>query len=86
MYGYYYLMALDAKPKWFNPVIITICQIAQMIVGTGLCGMSLYLLAKGDVNCAVKTDNVIAGILMYGSYLYLFCEFAMRRFVHGKHA
>ena len=77
-------MALDAKPKWFNPVIITICQIAQMIVGTALCVMSLYLLAMGDVNCAVKADNVIAGILMYGSYLYLFCDFAMRRFVNTK--
>ena len=85
MYGYYYLMAIGIKPKWFNPAIITICQIAQMIAGTALCGMSVYLLAMGDVNCAVKVENVIAGILMYGSYLYLFCEFAIRRFINTKH-
>ena len=84
MYGYYYLMAINAKPKWFNPIIITTCQIAQMIVGTVLCVMSFYVLAMGDVNCAVKSENVIAGILMYGSYLYLFCDFAIRRFVNNK--
>ncbi len=84
MYGYYCLMAIDAKPKWLNPVIITICQIAQMIVGTALCCVSLYLLLFGDINCAVKTENVIAGMLMYGSYLYLFCDFAKRRFIHHR--
>jgi hypothetical protein len=86
MYGYYYLMAIGAKPVWFNPVTITICQIAQMIVGTVLCVISFVLLMKGDENCAVKKENVIAGAIMYGSYLYLFCEFAVRRFVNVKHS
>ena len=84
MYGYYYLMAIDAKPKWFNPVIITIAQIAQMIVGTSLCVLSFIILLKGDENCAVKKENVIAGTIMYGSYLYLFCEFAIKRFMPVK--
>ena len=81
MYGYYYLMATGAKPKWFNPVIITICQISQMIIGTLLCVTSFGLLMKADESCAVKKENVIAGAIMYGSYLYLFCEFAMKRFM-----
>lgn len=85
MYGYYYLMAIDAKPEWFNPVIITICQIVQMIAGTALCCLSLYLLLTDEANCAVKAENVIAGMLMYGSYLYLFCDFAVRRFINTKH-
>jgi hypothetical protein len=39
---------------------------------------------REDENCAVKKENVIAGAVMYGSYLYLFCEFAIRRFVNIK--
>jgi elongation of very long chain fatty acids protein 6 len=78
MYGYYYLMAIESRPRWLNPAAITFCQISQMVIGTALCMMSYGFL--GD-NCAVKVENVIAGGLMYGSYLYLFCEFAVKRFV-----
>lgn len=81
MYGYYYLMAIDCRPRWLNPVAITICQILQMVIGTILCVMSYML--HGD-NCAVKRENIIAGGLMYGSYLYLFCDFAIRRFMNCK--
>jgi hypothetical protein len=51
-----------------------------MVVGTSLCFLSLSLLNKGNA-CAVKRENVIAGCLMYGSYLYLFAEFAVKRFI-----
>ena len=81
MYGYYYLMAIDSKPKWLNPSLITACQIMQMVVGSSLCLLSYSWL--GD-NCAVKKENVIAGGIMYGSYLYLFCEFAVKRFTNIK--
>jgi len=33
MYGYFYLMAIKAVPKWFNPMWITIAQISQMFLG-----------------------------------------------------
>jgi len=78
MYGYYYLMAVNAKPAWLNPGFITMCQIAQMLIGTTLCAMTYSLL--GTTNCSVKRENVIAGGLMYGSYLYLFTDFACKRF------
>jgi hypothetical protein len=77
MYGYYFLMAIDAKPKWLNPVFITAGQIAQMLIGTTLCALSFLQLEKQQ--CAVKKTNVVAGGIMYGSYLYLFCDFAMKR-------
>jgi hypothetical protein len=80
MYGYYFLMPIKQKPKWLPPVVITIAQISQMLVGTALCVMSFVLLNKGE-SCAVKKENVIAGGLMYGSYLYLFVEFAVKRFI-----
>ena len=80
MYGYYFLMAVKMKPKWLPPQVITIAQITQMLIGTSLCVMSFILLKKGG-DCAVKKENVIAGGLMYGSYLYLFAEFAVKRFI-----
>ena len=81
MYGYYFLMAVNMKPKWLAPGFITMCQISQMVVGTTVCSMSAYQLFKGNENCNVKRGNVAAGCLMYGSYLYLFCEFAVKRFI-----
>jgi elongation of very long chain fatty acids protein 6 len=83
MYGYYFLMAIEQKPKWLKPVVITIAQISQMIVGTALCVMCFFLLQNAETACAVRKENVIAGGLMYGSYLYLFAEFAVKRFIFG---
>lgn len=80
MYGYYFLMAIRMKPKWLPPAVITMMQITQMLVGTALCAMSYLLLSKGE-SCAVKKENVVAGAIMYGSYLYLFAEFAVKRFI-----
>jgi elongation of very long chain fatty acids protein 6 len=80
MYRYYYLMAIGSKPRWIKPLFITTCQILQMIIGSILCGISYILLLNNESGCAVKRENVIAGGLMYGSYLYLFCEFMIKRF------
>jgi elongation of very long chain fatty acids protein 6 len=81
MYGYYFLMAMKMKPVWMKPIVITLAQISQMLVGTSLCVMTMFLLRRGEASCSVKKENVIAGGLMYGSYLYLFAEFAVKRFI-----
>ena len=84
MYGYYYLMSIDSRPRWLNPAFITTCQISQMVVGTALCVLSYGFLRDIEKdNCSVRTENVVAGGLMYGSYLYLFCEFAVKRFINS---
>lgn len=83
MYGYYFLSVRKAVPKWFNMSWITVAQISQMIVGTYVCASSYYYMTSG-VECDVKKENVIAGAIMYGSYLYLFCEFFVNRFIFGK--
>eukprot|EP00388_Colpodella_angusta_P029120 GDKK01015523.1.p2 GENE.GDKK01015523.1~~GDKK01015523.1.p2 ORF type:complete len:277 (-),score=53.86 GDKK01015523.1:401-1204(-) len=80
MYGYYCLQALRVCPKSFPAVLITISQIAQMFVGTGVCVSCWYYKITGK-SCHNDTSNLIAGALMYGSYLYLFCDFAVRRYV-----
>jgi elongation of very long chain fatty acids protein 6 len=79
MYGYYFLMALRIKPP-IPAWTITIAQISQMFVGTFICTMSWYY-KKTIPGCNVSTDNVIAGAVMYASYLILFVHFALQRFV-----
>jgi hypothetical protein len=81
MYGYYALSAMKMVPKWFPAYIITLGQIAQMIVGTFICGASWYYVTQTDRPCHNDLSNLIAAGLMYGSYLYLFVDFAVRRFI-----
>jgi hypothetical protein len=80
MYGYYCLQALNMVPKWFPTIIITMSQIAQMFVGTFVCASGWYYLYTG-ADCKNDLTNLIAGALMYGSYLYLFCDFAVKRYL-----
>jgi len=80
MYGYYCLQALGKCPKSFPAVLITLSQIMQMFIGTGVCVSCWYFMFKGRT-CANETSNLTAGALMYGSYLYLFCEFAFKRYI-----
>jgi elongation of very long chain fatty acids protein 6 len=80
MYFYFMMQALKMVPKGFPAYLITIAQIAQMFIGTGICIASWYYVYYSE-NCANDKNNLIAGALMYGSYLYLFVEFAVRRFL-----
>jgi len=83
MYGYYCLQALNCCPKSFPTILITLMQIAQMFVGTGVCISCWYYLLsakEGSASCSNDLSNLIAGGLMYGSYLYLFVEFAVGRY------
>ena len=75
MYTYYGLMAISAKPKWFAPEIVTGAQIAQMVVGCTVQGCAFC------ADCGVDKTNLLAGSVMYASYLALFVKFAVERFV-----
>jgi len=79
MYGYYCLQALNVCPKSFPAILITMSQIIQMFIGTGVCISCWYYLLNGK-SCHNEFSNLVAGALMYGSYLYLFCDFAVRRY------
>jgi len=83
MYCYFCCNGLKLVPKWFPSHYITIAQISQMVVGTYICVASFQRLNSGQ-ECSVKKENVIAGALMYGSYLYLFCEFFVNAFIFKK--
>lgn len=83
MYGYYCLQALNVCPKSFPAILITLSQIAQMFIGTGVCISCWYFLLSGR-SCSNDITNLYAGAAMYGSYLYLFCDFAFKRYGSPK--
>jgi hypothetical protein len=80
MYGYYCLQALKMVPKNFPAHLITLAQISQMFVGTFICASCCYYVYTGQ-SCEITKSNLLSAVLMYGSYLYLFCEFAVKRYL-----
>merc|ERR1719223_1435003 len=86
MYFYYFLQAMKAIPKWFPSWIITTMQILQMVVGTAIVCFSIYYKLFGSKNysidgCNVIDENLYVGGIIYASYLYLFMEFAVKRYI-----
>jgi elongation of very long chain fatty acids protein 6 len=83
MYGYYFLMAMKLRPKWFNPIIITGFQISQMVVGVIVTLLGFYFY-NTDESCKIEKENNTAGFVMYGSYLFLFMQFFVGRYYKPK--
>jgi hypothetical protein len=87
MYFYFYMQAIKSVPKWFPSWIITFVQIAQMVAGTFLVAMGIYYHAYGGAKFAPGQcgtfSNLAVGGIIYASYLYLFVEFAFKRFILG---
>jgi len=75
-------MAVKVRPSWLKPIYITIMQISQMVVGVATATFYILKIRNGET-CAVDQELLIACGVMYSTYLYLFCEFAERRFVLG---
>ena len=67
-------MAVKVKPKWFNSVYITVSQISQMVVGVTIMVLGFILPPGFAGECAISTENNVAGLIMYGSYLMLFVQ------------
>lgn len=80
MYLYYFLMAIRCKPKWFNPQFITIAQIVQMVFGVGASASAFWAIS-GVEGCWSKFENNTGTLIMYASYLLLFLQFFIRRYV-----
>ncbi len=82
MYGYYALSAMKIKPAWLPPAMITSSQIMQMVVGLFVqCNASYQYLYQPTESCPLNGTNIFWGGLMYASYLKLFCDFALKRYI-----
>ena len=89
MYFYYFARSVHIVPRDFPSWTITMLQITQFIIGTiVVCAGIYYYLFGGRVyaprTCHNKISNMAAGAIMYASYLCLFVDFALRRFVFKK--
>ena len=80
MYFYYFLMAVKRKPKWFKSIWITLAQISQMVVGVIVTVLGFVLAPKFEKECALKRENNLAALIMYGSYFLLFLQFFLQRY------
>ena len=83
MYAYYCMSALKCVPKSFPSQIITVAQIAQMVAGTHATVVTC-LAVYYDEKCDISMEMCVCGAVMYGSYLYLFLEFFVNRFIFKK--
>lgn len=89
MYAYFALQAMKKVPKAYPAYNITFLQIAQMFGGTYIVCYGIYYRIYGGAimkpgECHNIESNLAGGALIYTTYLYLFVEFAFKRFVPGK--
>lgn len=86
MYGYYFLMAVNMRPKWFNPIVVTFMQLSQMFIGVGVTMVAFYYYSNPvqGKTCHIQRENNAAAFIMYGSYFYLFAQFFLARYFKVK--
>ncbi|EED89131.1 long chain fatty acid elongase [Thalassiosira pseudonana CCMP1335] len=86
MYGYYFLMAVKFRPKWFNPMFVTFMQLSQMFIGVGVTIVAFYYYSNPILGktCHIRKENNVAAFVMYGSYFYLFAQFFVARYYKVK--
>lgn len=84
MYFYYALTGWGYKPSW--GIFLTVGQILQMVGGIifNVMFFVIHVNTPGGCGCDNPTVIFVASVLMYGSYLYLFCQFFYKRYVAPK--
>jgi len=83
MYFYYFLTELGYRPSW--AIVITVIQILQMFIGIGLNIVWAREWWSGkQCFCHNPIAMLVAATIMYGSYLYLFVSFFVKRYFGGS--
>lgn len=59
--------------------LITLMQIAQMVVGIAILVLTYHYTSQGTL-CCVHSSSWLAGLVMYASYFVLFMMFAVQRY------
>lgn len=86
MYGYYFLMTIKIRPSWLKPKLITVVQLAQMLIGFLVTIASTYYTRTQteDDPCDVVIGSLAPCYVMYGSYFALFLRFFIKRYMQQK--
>ena len=84
MYSYYALRSLGYAPPRQIAMVITSCQLAQMVTG---CFVNIYayqFLSSGHQDCHISPFNIKLSIAMYFSYFVLFARFFQKAYMGSK--
>lgn len=82
MYFYYFLSAIGMKPSNTVAFFLTSLQILQMFFGIYVNITWTYLWYNGEgCHCDNAPVMVASGLIMYGSYLILFIQFFIKRYL-----
>merc|ERR1712000_312427 len=84
----YYHTEIGLKPPEKVALMITIIQISQMLIGIVIVGYSAFLWFSTGIPCVTDEPTIVlvSGVLMYGTYLFLFLQFFFRRYFGKKPA
>jgi len=82
MYSYYALRSMGYRP-WKNiAMLITSCQLTQMIVGCAVNIWAAQYLQEGKQDCHISWFNIKLSLAMYFSYFVLFARFFYKAYVN----
>lgn len=85
MYIYYAQASLyNKKPKW--GLVVTLAQIGQMIVGLWISVKHIQFHYMDPTDCEEDIRNLFLALFLYVSYLLLFLDFFIRRYLVGPGA
>lgn len=74
MYTYYALKTLRIRVPKLAAMLITLLQIAQMIVGVSI-GVFIYFFKSNNGKCQQTWTNLYFSFTIYFTYFLLFCNF-----------
>jgi elongation of very long chain fatty acids protein 6 len=85
MYGYYFFAAVGYKPPTWIAFFLTLGQIFQMFFGifVNFSWAKMWFDGK-NCTCDQPTIILISAAIMYGSYLYLFIVFFIKKYFGKK--
>lgn len=81
MYSYYALRSMGYYPPKAFAMLITTCQLAQMIIGCIVNVWAAQYLQEGKQECQVSWFNIKLSIVMYFSYFVLFARFFYKAYI-----
>lgn len=82
MYSYFAAMALRIRLPRVCAQLVTLLQIAQMLVGIGLLGLVGFYWHTG-LSCSQSRANFAVGVAVYSSYLVLFLLLYVDKYCRG---
>lgn len=83
MYTYFALRAARVRMPNVFAIFITALQILQMAVALAALGYGFYIKKFTQIHCQIDDISVVAGFLMYFSFLFMFMRLFLKKYIKG---